>query len=306
MESTNTGPQFSWGDVEEWARRGLISQDQLAAISAELASKQAAASEVSQPAPMREERPGLNLVTIAYYFGGFLALLGYTVFLGTRWSSLSYGMQLLAMAVTMALLLALVHRVIVVLHTAERDELAAEHEVAAVVPGRGLLDGQDVAARGRVDTVREQWLTDERFTAVEVMVAADAERIHGEPECGATVAVRIDYEMHPVGVNPARITSRELRRDLIWIRVEHSDAYVERRVIVQNSCFGLVGRSLVGFGIRLYESGKRLRRLPRCLVKLTVERDVAVAARCRRDSSLSCVDCWSWRGSGGRRLRGER
>ena len=27
---------------------------------------------------------------------------------------------------------------------------------------------------GRVDTLREQWLTDERFTAVEVMVAPDA------------------------------------------------------------------------------------------------------------------------------------
>ena len=30
---------------------------------------------------------------------------------------------------------------------------------------------------GRVDTLREQWLTDERFTAVEVMVAADASAI---------------------------------------------------------------------------------------------------------------------------------
>ncbi|WP_139981769.1 O-methyltransferase [Nocardioides litoris] len=30
---------------------------------------------------------------------------------------------------------------------------------------------------GRVDTLREQWLTDERFTAVEVMVAADAATI---------------------------------------------------------------------------------------------------------------------------------
>jgi predicted O-methyltransferase YrrM len=29
-------------------------------------------------------------------------------------------------------------------------------------------------AHGRVDTLREQWLTDERFTAVEVMVAPDA------------------------------------------------------------------------------------------------------------------------------------
>jgi hypothetical protein len=30
---------------------------------------------------------------------------------------------------------------------------------------------------GRVDTLREQWLTDERFTAVEVMVAPDAATI---------------------------------------------------------------------------------------------------------------------------------
>ena len=29
-------------------------------------------------------------------------------------------------------------------------------------------------AYGRVDTLREEWLTDERFTTVEVMVAADA------------------------------------------------------------------------------------------------------------------------------------
>ena len=27
---------------------------------------------------------------------------------------------------------------------------------------------------GRVDTLREEWLTDERFTAVEVMIASDA------------------------------------------------------------------------------------------------------------------------------------
>jgi hypothetical protein len=30
---------------------------------------------------------------------------------------------------------------------------------------------------GRVDTLREEWLTDERFTAVEVMVARDASAI---------------------------------------------------------------------------------------------------------------------------------
>ncbi len=32
-------------------------------------------------------------------------------------------------------------------------------------------------AHGRVDTLREEWLTDERFTAVEVMVAPDASAI---------------------------------------------------------------------------------------------------------------------------------
>lgn len=108
MADTNAGPRFTWADVEDWARRGLISEEQRAAIWADLASRQAVvAPAVSRPEPEREERPGLNLVTIAYYFGGFLALLGYTVFLGTRWSELSYGTQFLAMAVTMAVLLAL-------------------------------------------------------------------------------------------------------------------------------------------------------------------------------------------------------
>jgi predicted O-methyltransferase YrrM len=31
--------------------------------------------------------------------------------------------------------------------------------------------------RGRVDTLREEWLTDERFTAVEVMIASDASAV---------------------------------------------------------------------------------------------------------------------------------
>ena len=32
-------------------------------------------------------------------------------------------------------------------------------------------------AYGRVDTIREEWLTDERFTAVEVMLSPDASAI---------------------------------------------------------------------------------------------------------------------------------
>jgi predicted O-methyltransferase YrrM len=38
-------------------------------------------------------------------------------------------------------------------------------------------EGWPPIAYGRVDTLREQWLTDDRFTAVEVMVATDASTI---------------------------------------------------------------------------------------------------------------------------------
>ena len=38
-------------------------------------------------------------------------------------------------------------------------------------------EGWPPVTYGRVDTLREQWLTDERFTAVEVMVASDASTI---------------------------------------------------------------------------------------------------------------------------------
>ncbi len=36
----------------------------------------------------KEHRAGLNLVTIAYYFGAFMILLAYTFFLGLQWESL--------------------------------------------------------------------------------------------------------------------------------------------------------------------------------------------------------------------------
>lgn len=54
--------------------------------------------------------------------------------------------------------------------------------VADLVEGGGLVvlddftpcDGWPPVSQGRVDVLREQWLTDDRFTAVEVMVASDA------------------------------------------------------------------------------------------------------------------------------------
>jgi predicted O-methyltransferase YrrM len=54
--------------------------------------------------------------------------------------------------------------------------------IADLVEAGGIVVLDDFApcemwppiSSGRVDTLREQWLTDERFTAVEVMVASDA------------------------------------------------------------------------------------------------------------------------------------
>ncbi len=61
-------------------------------------------------------------------------------------------------------------------------EAARVDAVADLVEDGGIVVLDDVepcaiwppVARGRVDTLREEWLTDERFTAVEVMVASDA------------------------------------------------------------------------------------------------------------------------------------
>ncbi|HEY3013761.1 MAG TPA: class I SAM-dependent methyltransferase [Nocardioides sp.] len=64
------------------------------------------------------------------------------------------------------------------------DDVGVESIVELVEPG-GVVVLDDFApcelwppiTGGRVDTLREQWLTDERFTAVEVMVAPDASAV---------------------------------------------------------------------------------------------------------------------------------
>jgi predicted O-methyltransferase YrrM len=64
------------------------------------------------------------------------------------------------------------------------SEVGVDQVVDLVEPG-GIVVLDDFApceswppiTYGRVDTLREQWLTDERFTAVEVMVAADASAV---------------------------------------------------------------------------------------------------------------------------------
>jgi predicted O-methyltransferase YrrM len=64
------------------------------------------------------------------------------------------------------------------------SEVGVDAVVDLVEPG-GIVVLDDFApceswppiTYGRVDTLREQWLTDERFTAVEVMVATDASAV---------------------------------------------------------------------------------------------------------------------------------
>ena len=64
------------------------------------------------------------------------------------------------------------------------SEVGVDQVVDLVEPG-GIVVLDDFApceswppiTYGRVDSLREQWLTDDRFTAVEVMVAADASAV---------------------------------------------------------------------------------------------------------------------------------
>jgi len=76
---------FDIEDLKRWQQRGLLSEDQLKAILAE---------EGLEARPRAKERPfGLNLVTVAYYFGGILALLSFTFFVGMNWSGLTDGQR---------------------------------------------------------------------------------------------------------------------------------------------------------------------------------------------------------------------
>lgn len=92
---------ITWTDLEQWADRGLIQRDQLAAIRAHLAESpgidRAAETdhpERRSPAPVPgDQADGLNLVTVAYYAGAFTILLAFTFFIGLQWENLGHGGQ---------------------------------------------------------------------------------------------------------------------------------------------------------------------------------------------------------------------
>ena len=72
---------FAIEDLRRWQQQGLLSDEQLRFILAE---------EGLEAEPQAKERKvGLNLVTVAYYFGGLLALFSFTFFVGMNWGDLT-------------------------------------------------------------------------------------------------------------------------------------------------------------------------------------------------------------------------
>jgi hypothetical protein len=77
---------FTTEDLKRWWQKGLISDEQLIAILAEEGLEMEPESE--------EKKTGLNLVTVAYYFGGLLAFFSLTFFVGINWEDLGDGARL--------------------------------------------------------------------------------------------------------------------------------------------------------------------------------------------------------------------
>lgn len=78
--------RFTWSDVERWTASGLLTAVQAERIREEIG--------VTAPVRAVEQRHGLNIVTVAYYFGAFMILLAYTFYMGLQWGQLGLPTQL--------------------------------------------------------------------------------------------------------------------------------------------------------------------------------------------------------------------
>jgi hypothetical protein len=76
---------FTLADLEQWVEKGLIAPEQLTHIRSHI---EATGSMEEQVQAGPEQRTGLNFISLAYYFGSFMILLAYTIFMGLEWESL--------------------------------------------------------------------------------------------------------------------------------------------------------------------------------------------------------------------------
>ena len=88
---------FTAADLDQWMEKGLINPDQLTNIRAYI---EAAGTVEEQVNAGPEQRKGLNFVSLAYYFGGFMILLAYTIFVGLQWESLGRAGQIVVSSFT--------------------------------------------------------------------------------------------------------------------------------------------------------------------------------------------------------------
>ena len=86
---------FDITDLERWQKQGIITGQQLDAIVKQ--------EKIETKPAVEDKKSGLNLVTVLYYFGGFLALLSFTLFIGMSWEDLSewgrFGISLAAILI---------------------------------------------------------------------------------------------------------------------------------------------------------------------------------------------------------------
>jgi hypothetical protein len=86
---------FTVEDLQRWREKGLISEEQLQRIVTDEDLETAPEVDLTTPPEEAEKKTRLNPITVAYYFGGFLALLSFTIFIATRWEEFSEGERLI-------------------------------------------------------------------------------------------------------------------------------------------------------------------------------------------------------------------
>ncbi len=86
---------FTVEDLQRWREKGLISEEQLQHIITDEDMETVPEVDLTTPPQESEKKIRLNPIMVAYYFGGFLALLSFTIFIAMRWEELSEGERLI-------------------------------------------------------------------------------------------------------------------------------------------------------------------------------------------------------------------